>query len=111
MPKVCALTISDIAKRFFTSDRKRHREENGGANFFDFVTLAAEESDKVENFRFLENRSKDFDENQAAWSLFDTFQAENIKKAKIKLKKIDFSKFRLFANVKPKKIANFQSRF
>ena len=81
----CAFTISDIAKRFFPSNRKRNGEENGRATFFDFVTWSAEEPDKVENYRFLENCSMDFDENQAAWSLFDTLQAENIKSAKIKI--------------------------
>ena len=79
------LTISDIAKQFLQSNREKKREENGLATFFDFVTWAAEESDKVENYRFLENCSMDFDENQAAWSLFDTLSAENIKSAKIKI--------------------------
>ena len=90
----CALTISDIAKRFFPSNRERNREENGRATFFDFVTWAAEESDKVENYRFLENCSMDFDENQAAWSLFDTLSAQNIKSAKIKI-----CKHRFFENL------------
>ena len=81
----CALTISDIAKRSFPSSRKRNRKENRRATFFDFVTWAAEESDKVEIYRFLENCSMDFDENQGAWSLFDTFPAEIIKSVKIKI--------------------------
>ena len=74
----------------FPSNRERNREENRQATFFDFVTWAAEESDNVENYRFLENCSMDFDENQGTWSLFDTLSAENIKSAKIKISKNRF---------------------
>ena len=77
----CALTISDIAKRFFPSNR----EKNVRNRFFNFVTWSAEKPDKVENYRFLENYSMDFDENQAAWSLFDTLSAQHNKSAEIKI--------------------------
>ena len=53
--------------------------------FFDFDHGHVREAGKVENYRFLENCSMDFDENQAAWSLFDTLSVENIKSAKIKI--------------------------
>ena len=78
----CALTISDIAKRFFPSNRERNREENGRATFFDFVTWAAEESDKVENYRFLENCSIEFAENQQK-SVFNIFSPPIMKNFKI----------------------------
>ena len=88
----CALTILDITKRVFPSNRKRNREKNGRGTFFDFVTWSAEEPDKVENYRFRKNCPMDFHENQGAWSLFYTLSAENIKSAKIKILKIDFLK-------------------
>ena len=65
-------------------------EKNVRNRFLSFVTWSAEESDKVENYRFLENCSMDFNEIQAAWSLFDTLSAENIKNAKIKIRKNRF---------------------
>ena len=58
---------------------------NGRDRFFDFDHGHVTEAGKVEIYRFLENCSMDFDENQAAWSLFDTLSAENIKSAKIKI--------------------------
>ena len=76
--------------RFFPTNRGRNREKNVRDRFLNFVTWSAEESDKVENYRFLENCSMDFDENQAAWSLCDTLSAENIKSAKIKIRKNGF---------------------
>ena len=81
----CDLTILDIDKRFFAFNRERNKEKSVRATFFDFVTWAAEEPDKVENYRFLEICSMDFDENQAAWLLFNTLSAENIKSEKIKI--------------------------
>ena len=60
--------------------------------FFDFDLDHVTEAGKVENYRFLENSLMDFDENQAAWSLFDTLSAENIKSRKLKFEKIDFLK-------------------
>ena len=61
-----ALTISDIVMRFFPTNGGSNREKNVRDRFLNFVTWSAEESDKVENYRFLENYSIDFDENQAA---------------------------------------------
>ena len=71
--------------RFFPTNGGRDREQNVRDRFFDFVAWSAEEPDEVENYRFLENCSMDFDENQATWSFFDTLSAENIKSAKIKI--------------------------
>ena len=62
----------------------------GRDRFFDFDHGHVREAGKVENYRFLENCSMDFDENQAAWSLFDTLSVENIKSAKIKIRKNRF---------------------
>ena len=73
--------------RFCPTNGERNREKNVRNRFLNFVTWSAEESDKVENYRFLENCSMEFDENQAAWSLFDTLSVENIKNAKIGIRK------------------------
>ena len=81
----CGLTIIDIHKRFFATNIKRNGAKSLRATFFDFVPWTVEESDKVENYRFLEICSIDFDENQAACLLLDTLSAENIKSAKIKI--------------------------
>ena len=97
----CAFTISDMVKRFFPSNRKKMREENGRANFFDFGTWSAGEPDKVENYRFPENCSMDLDENQLHFSIL--FQ--------LRISKARKSKFFLSAHVKSKKFANFRSRF
>ena len=75
--------LSDIAKRFFPSNRKRNREENGRAIFFDFVTWSAEEPDKVENYRFLENCSMEFAENQQKKSVFNILSPPIMKNFKI----------------------------
>ena len=85
-----ALIISDIVMQFFSTHERRNREKNVRDRFLNFVTWSAEEPDKVENYRFLQNYSMDFDKNQAAWSLFDTLSAENIKSAKIKIRKNGF---------------------
>ena len=45
------------------------------SRFFDFDLGHVTEAGKVENCRFLENLSMNFDENQAATLLFDTFTA------------------------------------
>ena len=82
--------------RFFPTNGEKNREKNVRYRFLNFVTWPAEESDKVENYRFLENCSMDFDENQAAWSLFDTLSAENIKSAKIKIRKNGFFQILIF---------------
>ena len=84
------LTIPDIVMRFFQTNGGRNREKNVRDQFLNVVTWSAEESDKVENYRFLKNCSMDFDENQAAWSLFDTLSAENVKSAKINIRKNRF---------------------
>ena len=60
----CALTISDVDKRFFTFNRERNKKKSVRATFLDFGLWTVEESDKVENYRFLENCSMKFDENQ-----------------------------------------------
>ena len=60
------LTILDIGKRFLATNRKRNGAKSLQATFFDFVPRTVEESDKVENYRFLEICWIDFDENQAA---------------------------------------------
>ena len=77
------------------------------------VDFSIEESDKVENHQFLENSSMDFDKNQAAWSLLDTLSAENIKSAKIKIRKNRF--FENFAYLQPRHVSrkngNSHSRF
>ena len=88
--KDCVRTISGIDLRFFAINRKRNWEKNVRGRFLNFVMWPCEDSDKVENYRLLENCSMDFDENQAAWSLFDTVSAENIKSAKIKIWKNRF---------------------
>ena len=46
--------------------------ELGRDRFLQFDLGHVREVGKVENYRFLENCSIDFDENQAAWSVFDT---------------------------------------
>ena len=48
-----------------------------------FVTWSAEESDKVENYRFLENRSMEFTENQGKKSVFNILSSPIIKNFKI----------------------------
>jgi len=81
--------------RFFPTNGERNREKNVRGRPPNFATRPAEESDKAENYGLRENRSMEFDENQAAWSLFDTFSAENIKNAKITIRKNRF--FETFA--------------
>ena len=83
--------------QFFPTYREMNREKNVRDRFLNFGTWSAEEPEKVENYRFLENCSMDFDENQAAWSFLDTLSAENIKSAKIKISKNRF--FENFANL------------
>ena len=63
---------------------------NGWDRFFDFDHSHVREAGKVENYRFLENGSLDFDQNQAAWSLFDTLSVENQKRENQNLKKSIF---------------------
>ena len=79
----CVLTISDIAKRFFPSNRKTNCKETGRSTFLDFVTWLAEESDKVENYRFLENCSMELAENQQKKSVFNILSSPIIKNFKI----------------------------
>ena len=91
----CALTISDIGdikspNGFFHQTKKRYREENGRATFFDFVTWAAEKSDKVENYRFLENCSMKFAENQQRKSVLNILSLPIMKKFKIGSKNFQF---------------------
>ena len=76
--------------RVFPTNEVRNREKYVRDRFLNFDTLSAEESDKVENYRFLENCSMDFDKNQAVWSVFDSLSAEIIKSAKIKIQKNRF---------------------
>ena len=70
---------------FLQSIEKEIEKKNVRGRFLNFVMWPCEESDKVKNYRFLENCSMDFDDNQAAGSIFDTLSAENIKSAKIKI--------------------------
>ena len=45
------------------------------ATFFDFDLWASEESDKVENYRFLETGSYDLDENRLVRATFDALSS------------------------------------
>ena len=58
--------------------------------FFYFDVFPAEKSVIVENYWFLKNCSIDMNERSAAFFLFDTRSAENIKSAKIKILKNRF---------------------
>ena len=49
------------------------------ATFFDFDLWAPEESDKVENYRFLETGSYDFDEKRFVRTTLDAFSCPVIK--------------------------------
>ena len=74
-----ALTGSDIDKRFFASKRRRNGEYPVRFTFFDFDLWASEESDKVENYRFLETGPYDFGENRFARATLDAFSSPVIK--------------------------------
>ena len=74
-----ALTSSDIDKRFFASKRRRNGEHPVRFTFFDFDLWASEESDKVENYRFLETEPWDFDENRFARATLDACSSPLIK--------------------------------
>ena len=77
--KHCELTISDIDKRFFASKRRGNGENSLRFRFFDFDLWASEESDKVENYRFLETGPYDFGENRFARTTLDAFSSPVIK--------------------------------
>ena len=49
--------------------------KNGRATFFDFDLWTSEESDKVENYRFLETDSYDLDENRLVRATFDALSS------------------------------------
>ena len=85
MKRDYGLTILDIGERFFAINRKRNGAKSLRATFFDFVPRTVEESDKVENYRFLENCTIEIAENR----LFSTL---HVHIGKI-VKKIDFFKF------------------
>ena len=70
-----ALTSSDIDKRFFASKRRINGEYPVRFTFFDFDLWASEESDKVENYRFLETGSYDLDENRLVRATFDALSS------------------------------------
>ena len=53
--------------------------KNGRATFFDFDLWTSEESDKVENYRFLETGSTDFNKNRFVRATFDAFSSPVIK--------------------------------
>ena len=53
--------------------------KNGRATFFDFDLWTAEESDKVENYRFLEIGPYDLDENWFVRATFDALSSPVIK--------------------------------
>ena len=69
--------------QFFPTNRERNREKNVRDRFLNFVTWSAEESDKVENYRFLENCSMEFAENQGKKSVFNILSPPIIKNFKI----------------------------
>ena len=69
--------------RFFPTNGERNREKNVRNRFLNFVTWSAEESDKVENYRFLENCSMEFAENQGKKSVFNILSPPIIKNFKI----------------------------
>ena len=69
--------------RFFPTNERRNREENLRDRFLNFVTWAAEEPDKVENYRFLENCSLEFAENQRENTVFNIISPPIIKNLKI----------------------------
>ena len=96
--------------RFFPTNGGTNRENNVRDRFLNFVTWSAEESDKVENYRFLENCSMEFAENRRKKSVFNILSPPIIKIFKIgsenlpiffdfrcadrqKLQKIDFLNF------------------
>ena len=81
--KHCALTISDIVMRFFPTNGERNREKNVRDRFLNFVTWSAEESDKVENYRFLQNYSMKFAENRGKQLVFNILSPPIIKNFKI----------------------------
>ena len=81
--KHCALTISDIVMRFLPTNGERNREKYVRDRFLHFVTWSAEESDKVENYRFLENCSMEFAENRREKSVFNILSPPFIKNSKI----------------------------
>ena len=59
--------------------------KNGRATFFDFDLWTSEESDKVENYRFLETGPYDFGENRFARATLDAFSSPVIKIPKNRL--------------------------
>ena len=79
----CSQTILDIGKRFFATNRKRNGAKSLRATFFDFVPRTGEESDKVENYRFLENCSIEIAENRREKSVLNALSPPIIKNFKI----------------------------
>ena len=63
-PKLPA-SILDIEIGHFQSKDKQKEKKNIRSQFSNFVTWSADESEVVENYRFLENSSINFNENQA----------------------------------------------
>ena len=77
------MAILDIDVRFFAINGQRTREKNVRSRFLNLVTWSAEESDKVENYRFLENYSMEFAENQGMKSVLNILSPPIIKNFKI----------------------------
>ena len=85
---------------------------NSRDRFFDFDHIHVTEAGRVAIYRYLENYSMELDQNQVAWSIFDTLLAENIKMAKIKIWKNRFSEiFSISTSKIKKKSEKFHSRF
>ena len=61
-----AAVLQGISKRFFVTFRQMNYLKPRRDRFFDFDLGHVAEAGKVENCRFLENCSMDFDEKQAA---------------------------------------------
>ena len=67
----------------FSTNGGRTREKNVRGRFLNFVMWPCEESDKVENYRFLENCSMEFAENQRKKSVFNILSPPALKNFKI----------------------------
>ena len=76
---------------FFRNQQRKKQRKNTRGQFFNFVMWPSEESDKVENYRFLENCSMEFAENQGKQSFFNRRSPQIIKNFKSAVKICEFS--------------------
>ena len=67
----------------FSNQRIKEQRKNVRDRFLNFVTWSAEESDKVENYRFLQNYSMKFAENRGKQLVFNILSPPIIKNFKI----------------------------